>query len=226
MARLLSPETSSYDNGDSCEQSGVGYIPRSASGAPPPSRRPLRSYGIVKSTKTVAFGRDFTIYALKPGFVKFWWHSVKRKNFVEVVLAPPAPGSAQAAAAIPGVRGQRRHPLPLPAEHKYPIVRVRPWELPGLLALPPDTPIADTVLAQLLAHVRSLNPFQRAALLRGGPRPLIGGLDRLLAEEAAEARQARKATAAAAAVPVPPASPAGGSPATGASGEQPGAELR
>lgn len=185
------------------------------------------SYGIVKSTKTVAFGRDFTIYALKPGFVKFWYHGVKRKNFVEVVLAPPAPGSAQAAAAAPGVPGRRRHPAPLPAEHKYPIVRVRPWELPGLLALPPDTPVSDNVLAQLLAHVRSLNPFQRAALLRGsggGARPLIGGLDRLLAADAAEARRARQAASAA---PPAPAAPSSSPPPPGEHAPAaPDAELR
>lgn len=150
------------------------------------------SYGIVQSTKTVAFGRDFTIYALKPGFVKFWWHGVKRKNYVEVVLAPPTPGSAQIAAQTPG---GGRIPAPLPAEHKYPIVRVRPWELPGLLALPPDTRISDAVLAELVAHVRSLNPFQRAALVPKG-RPLIGGLDRLLAADAAAARAAKVSPAA------------------------------
>ena len=160
----------------------------------------LSRYGIVKSTKTVAFGRDFTIYALQPGFVKFWWHSVKRKNYVEVVLAPPAPGSAQAAAATVG---GTRHPAALPAEHKYPIVRVRPWELPGLLALPPDTRISEAVLAQLLAHVRSLNPFQRAALVPKG-KPLVGGLDVLLAADAADARALRQAASSSAAAPPPP----------------------
>ena len=33
-----------------------------------------QKFGIVDSTQTVGLGRDFTVYALKPGFVHFWWH--------------------------------------------------------------------------------------------------------------------------------------------------------
>jgi ribosomal protein L27 len=46
-------------------------------------------FGIVESTGTVAFGKDFTIFALKPGYVKFWYHAVRRKSYVEVVKSPP-----------------------------------------------------------------------------------------------------------------------------------------
>ena len=162
------------------------------------ARGAIRRYGIVKSTKTVAFGRDWTIYALQPGYVKFWWHAIKKKNYVEVVLAPPAPGSAQAAAAAPVAPGSTRHPAPLPAEHKYPIVRVRAWELPGLLSLPADTRVSEGVLAQLHEYVQGLNPFQRAALLPRG-KALIGGLDKLLAAERAGSTRAERRAAATAA---------------------------
>jgi len=166
------------------------------------TRGVIRRYGIVKSTKTVAFGRDWTIYALQPGYVKFWWHAVKKKNYVEVVLAPPAPGSAQAAAAAPVAPGSTRHPAPLPAEHKYPIVRVRSWELPGLLSLPADTRVSEGVLAQLHEYVLGLNPFQRAALLPRG-RALIGGLDKMLAAERAGSTRAERRAAATAAAAAP-----------------------
>jgi large subunit ribosomal protein L27 len=46
-------------------------------------------YGIVESTRTVGMGRDHTIYALAPGFVKFWHNPARGKNFVEVVRSPP-----------------------------------------------------------------------------------------------------------------------------------------
>ena len=46
-------------------------------------------YGIVESTKTVGMGRDHTVYALQPGYVRFWWHAMRRKYFIEVVKSPP-----------------------------------------------------------------------------------------------------------------------------------------
>jgi large subunit ribosomal protein L27 len=70
-------------------------------------------YGIVESTATVGLGRDYTIFALQPGYVKFWYHALRRKQFVEVVRSPPGEEVVK----------------------KYPIVRVASWELPQLLAL-------------------------------------------------------------------------------------------
>jgi ribosomal protein L27 len=78
-------------------------------------------YGIVESTASVAFGKDYTVYALKPGFVKFWWHPLKKKYFVEVVKSlGPVPD---------GVGGA------LEAVVKHPIVRLKEWEMPQLLKL-------------------------------------------------------------------------------------------
>lgn len=70
-------------------------------------------YGIVESTASVAFGKDDTIYALKPGYVKFWWHNLKKKNYVEVVQSPVG--------VEPVV--------------KYPIVRLKKGDLPQLMKL-------------------------------------------------------------------------------------------
>ena len=68
-------------------------------------------YGVVQSTATVGVGKDWTLYALQPGYVKFWYHTMQRKYYVEVVKSPPTAGEVE----------------------KYPIVRVRDWELPELL---------------------------------------------------------------------------------------------
>ena len=94
--------------------------------------------GVVESTATVALGRDHTIFALVPGYVKFWHHALRRKNYVEIVRSPP------------GVE---------PVE-KYAISHVRPWELPALDRLfqaaaadgraPPS--VSASVLASLEAH--------------------------------------------------------------------------
>ncbi len=40
--------------------------------------------GIITGTDTVRLGKDFTIVAVKPGYVKFWKHPLKRKNYIEV----------------------------------------------------------------------------------------------------------------------------------------------
>lgn len=67
-------------------------------------------FGIVESTGTVALGRDFTLYALVPGYVKFWHHAQRRKSYVEVVRSPPTEEAVE----------------------KYPVAHVRAWELPAL----------------------------------------------------------------------------------------------
>ena len=58
---------------------------------------------------------------------------------------------------------------------KYPIVRLRDWELPSLLALPADTPVSPDIVARLQAYVDGLNPRERAALIPEDV-PLIGGV--------------------------------------------------
>jgi large subunit ribosomal protein L27 len=46
-------------------------------------------FGLVESTATVGMGRDHTIFALVPGFVKFWHNARRGKNYVEVVRSAP-----------------------------------------------------------------------------------------------------------------------------------------
>lgn len=75
-------------------------------------------FGIVQSTATVAFGKDYTIYALKPGFVKFWFHRLKRKSYVEVLQSVADPSGKK--------------------DVKYPIVRLKSWEFPALAGLVDD----------------------------------------------------------------------------------------
>jgi hypothetical protein len=68
-------------------------------------------FGVVESTATVGKGKDYTLHALVPGYVKFWHSAGRGKNFVEVVRSAP------------GVE---------PVE-TYPVSRLRgAWELPQL----------------------------------------------------------------------------------------------
>ena len=129
--------------------------------------------GVVASTATARVGRDHTVWALVPGYVKFWHHALKRKNYVEVVKSPP------------GVE---------PVE-KYDIAAVKAWELPALdrvfaaaraagAAPPAATP---AVLAALEKH----RAAAAAAAPSGGRGPGAW------AAKAAAARAAATATAAA-----------------------------
>ena len=94
--------------------------------------------GVVESTRTAAIGRDHTVWALVPGYVKFWHHALKGKNYVEIVKSAP------------GVE---------PVE-KYDIAHVRPWELPALDRLDrdartrgvPPPALTDDVRAALEKH--------------------------------------------------------------------------
>ncbi len=117
--------------------------------------------GIVESTASVGMGRDHTIFALKPGFVKFWYHRLRRKSYVEVVRSPPPPpalqqalvfegdeeggagagegamasiGAATAAAAAARAAAAAAAALAA-APLKYPVVRVKRGDLPQLLKL-------------------------------------------------------------------------------------------
>lgn len=110
-------------------------------------------FGIVDGTATVAFARDWSIYALRPGFVRFWYHAMKKKYFVEVVRS--APGQAL---------------------EKYPVVRVRSWEIPELLKIPADTPVSPNVRAQLLEYLHGIPPAQLPLVI--GDRLLVGGVER------------------------------------------------
>lgn len=84
--------------------------------------------GIVESTASVGMGRDHTIFALKPGFVKFWRHRLRRKSFVEVVRSPPQ-------VLLPGAGGSEAAAAAAAPPLKYPIVRLRRGDLPHLLKL-------------------------------------------------------------------------------------------
>jgi len=123
-----------------------------------------QKFGIVDSTKTVAFGKDFTIYALQPGYVKFWYHRVKRKSFVEVVLSPPGPADA-------------------PVD-KYPIVRVRAPRCPSTSALPILTrpfPAGEGLGIRGSGEASGQcsrgrpAPAPHGGSHRGGPRQVAGG---------------------------------------------------
>lgn len=98
-------------------------------------------FGIVESTQTVAFGRDFTVYALKPGYVKFWYHALKGKSYVEIVKNPPTVSTIE----------------------KYPIVHLKKGDLPLLHDLVEKSPngfdsviMSDDIKAKLLAYREDL----------------------------------------------------------------------
>lgn len=142
-----------------------------------------QKYGIVDSTQTVAFGKDWTIYAIKPGYVKFWFHAMKKKYYVEVVQSPPGDTNVV----------------------KYPIVRIKDWEVPELLKVPADTVIIPPIRQKLVDWLRTIPPSELAKTL---PRntPFVGGVE---AEFWGPAAKAAKAAAAAAAAPAEaPAAPA------------------
>jgi len=125
-------------------------------------------YGIVDSTATVAFARDWSIYALKPGYVRFWFHEMKKKYFVEVVQSPPDSAVVE----------------------KYPIVRLKEWEVPELLKVPAETPISDGIRQQLVNHLKTI-PASRLGLVLPKNKPAVGRVDeelwgKLKADGAAE----------------------------------------
>jgi large subunit ribosomal protein L27 len=110
-------------------------------------------FGIVKSSRTVALGKDFTLYALVPGFVKFWHHKLKRKNYVEVVRSPPG-----------------TEPIV-----KYPICHVQPWELAQLdgivaQALRSGEP-APLMTEQVAAALQDFRQQREAKRSSGGRGP-------------------------------------------------------
>jgi large subunit ribosomal protein L27 len=116
-----------------------------------------QKYGIVESTHTVAFGKDWNIYALQPGYVHFWWHAMKRKYFVEVVRS------------CPGGDGQ--------AISKYPIVRLKDWEVPELLKVPADTPISDSIRERLVSYLKTIPPA-RLGLVLPKDKNFVGGIEK------------------------------------------------
>ena len=91
--------------------------------------------GLVAATRTVAFGRDWTVFALQPGVVKYWRDGARGgKSVVEVVRAPPAlaaaaPGTLEAPdsstlGATCGRASVERRASTSTVE-RYPLVRVR-----------------------------------------------------------------------------------------------------
>ena len=89
--------------------------------------------GLVAATRTVAFGRDWTVFALQPGVVKYWRDGARGgKSVVEVVRAPSAaaaPGTLEApdSSALGATSGrtsvERR--VSTSAVERYPLVLVR-----------------------------------------------------------------------------------------------------
>lgn len=86
--------------------------------------------------------------------MRFWWHAMRRKNYIEVVRSPVG-----------------EEPV-----GKYPIVKLADWELPSLLKLPADTLVDDRVLARLAEWIRGLNTALRLAHVPRGV-PLVGGVE-------------------------------------------------
>jgi large subunit ribosomal protein L27 len=109
-------------------------------------------YGIVESTATVAFGRDYTIYALKAGFVKFWFHRLKRKSYVEVLQS------------VKDTKGN--------VDTKYPIVRMKSWEYPALATLVEEAAVrgepAPSMSEQVASGLVKWRTQQQAVLSSGG----------------------------------------------------------
>lgn len=133
--------------------------------------------GIVESTQTVGVGRDHTIFATQPGYVKFWRHDLKKKNFVEVVKSSPW-AEKRAGGKV----------------DKYPISKVDEWELPNLLKLPAVTPISDKVKQQLVSYLLSLPLPVRKGLVAPGSA-VIGDVAAVIyAEEGAAAQAAAAAS--------------------------------
>ena len=147
-------------------------------------------YGVVQSTATVGVGKDWTLYALQPGYVKFWYHTMQRKYYVEVVKSPPTAGEVE----------------------KYPIVRVRDWELPELLKVPATTPIAPPARPRLLAYLSAIHPARLRAVLPPGV-PAIGGVEKEV-WAAVAASSSRAASAAVVGTPAPAAAAAAAAAAT------------
>lgn len=105
---------------------------------------------------------------LQPGYVRFWWHAMRKKYFVEVVASPPsAPGPVE----------------------KYPIVKLQNWELPSLLSLPADTAVDEGVVARLADWIRTLNTAEKLAAVPRGV-PLVGGVEKVAWGEASAATAA------------------------------------
>lgn len=143
-------------------------------------------FGVVASTATVGMGKDHTIFALVPGYVKFWHNAQRGKNFVEVVRsAPSEPGP----------------PL------QYPISVVRgDWDLAQLDRLvvraegagAPPPLMAPPVLAALEAW-RAARVVRRPAAPGGGGAAAVAAAAAARAAAGAAAGGSAKAAPAAAA---------------------------
>lgn len=133
--------------------------------------------GIVASTRTVAFGRDWTVYALQPGVVKYWRDGARGgKSVVEVVRAPDVAATfaveaeldaerVDAPAGASGGRTGSGRRAVAPVE-RYPLVRVR-WRSSAAL----DT--EQVILTQIRSLLSSRFPGRAVGACgtraRGGP---------------------------------------------------------
>ncbi len=109
-------------------------------------------FGVVASTATVGMGKDHTLFALVPGYVKFWHNARRGKNFVEVVRSAPG--------VEPVVQ--------------YPISHVRgDWDLEQLDRLVERAAAAGAPAPLMAAPVaQALQDFKAARVVR---RPAVAG---------------------------------------------------
>jgi ribosomal protein L27 len=171
--------------------------------------------GIVESTASVGMGRDHTIFALKPGFVKvrrlapprlactpspvvalthalppprlqFWYHRLRRKSFVEVVRTPP-PQQQQQGAGVGSVAASAATPLGVSAAEAQP----RKWPIVKVKKgdLPQLLKLAERAERAALASAAS------AALAAGTAPPGAGAVSDGVGgiEMSAEVRRQREA---------------------------------
>ena len=131
-------------------------------------------FGVVASTATVGMGKDHTIFALVPGYVKFWHNAQRGKNFVEVVRSAP---------------GEAGPPL------QYPISVVRgDWDLAQLDRLVVRAEGAGAPPPLMAAPVQAaLEAWRAARVVR---RPAVAGGAGAAAVAAAAAARAAAAAAA------------------------------
>ena len=146
--------------------------------------------GIVESTASVGMGRDHTIFALKPGFVKvrrlapprlacapspvvalthalppprlqFWYHRLRRKSFVEVVRTPPPQQQQQQqGAGVGSVAASAATPLGVSAAEAQP----RKW------------PIVKVKKGDLPQLLKLAERAERAALASAAAAALAAGV--------------------------------------------------
>lgn len=117
-------------------------------------------FGIVEGTDTVGMGKDHTIFAKKPGYVKFWKHTLKGKSYVEIVKTPPF-------AKLPDGS-------PAPVE-KYPLVKIKPWEYESLARIidSGENVLMSDEISNKLEQYRAAAAAKRSSGGQGPNSPLV-----------------------------------------------------